>query len=395
MGDKILNITVILQMSFASHRDLLFGISKHAKSHHWRLKLIAAPENFNRETLQLNAADGTDGVITYGCGHAETAAYLCASNIPLVVIGSRERGLARRRHKIAFVRNNDIDIGRLGARHLLSLGRFRSFGFVPESIPTPCSTLRLRGFLEALDGKSDHIAIYRTPGGTHDGSPSDITMLRDWISALPKPAAVMAVYDLRGTHVLDAARRASVDVPSQLAVLGVDNDELLCDFTEPTLSSISPDYVHAGELAAMTLARLIRSRRNCKIPDVRCGEKKIVSRESTVPLSPGTAIVNQAVALIRKRALDGITPRQIVSELGVSRRLAELRYRQATGESMLTTILGLRLSAVREKLRNTNLPIASITAMCGFAGENYAKNLFKARFGLSMRDFRKKARTHS
>ena len=389
MKRKVLNIAVVLQMSFSSHRDLLFGISRYAKARHWRIKLICGPENFTRETLCNLDAEGIDGMITYGCGGHETAEYLSLSKTPLVIIGSRERGLARRHHKIAFVRNNDMGIGRQGALHLLSLGRFRAFGFVPENTPTPCTLLRLRGFTKALQGKAEHLSIYEAPAGALDGSSADLSGLSKWVAALPKPAAVMTVYDLRATHLLEVASHLSIQVPFQLAVLGVDNDELLCDFTEPTLSSISPDYETAGEQSATTLARLIQSRSKGELPDVYCHNTHIVQRESTAPIVPGATIVSKAVSLIRKKALAGISPAEVTAGLGVSRRLAELRYKQFTGESMLHTLLDIRLSAVQDKLKNTQLPIARITTNCGFRNQNYAKNLFKKRFGMSMREWRR------
>ena len=389
MKRKVLNIAVVLQTSFSSHRDLFFGISRYAKAHHWRIKLICGPENFTRETLCNLDADGIDGMITYGCGGNETAEHLSSSGTPLVVIGSRERGLAHRHHGIAFIRNNDMGIGRLGAQHLLSLGRFRSFGFVPENTPTPCTLLRLRGFTKALQGKADLLSIYESPPDAPDGSAADISCLSKWVDSLPKPAAVMAVYDLRAVHLLEAASDQSIQVPFQLAVLGVDNDELLCDFTEPTLSSVSPDYETAGKQSAIALARLIQSRGKGELPDVYYRNTRIVQRESTAPIVPGATIVNKAVSLIRKKALAGISPAEVTAGLGVSRRLAELRYKQFTGESMLHTLLDIRLSAVQDKLKNTQLPIAKITTNCGFRNQNYAKNLFKKRFGMSMREWRR------
>lgn len=387
---KIPTIAVILRLSFASHRDILTGISRYAKVHHWRLRLVDAPENFTAETLSRLLADGIDGIISYSCGTGETAELLRRIGTPLVVAGSREHEISGRRNSIRFCQINDVKIGRTGARHLASLGRFRTFAFLPENVKTPVSVLRMRGFLNESARLSQKVSVHRPEPGVVDGSAADIASLCAWIAAMPKPAAVMTAHDLRATHLLEAAHDAGLNIPSQLAVIGVDNDELLCDFTEPSLSSIAPNHTWLGEMSASTLGELMKPARHVNRPTtILCERLRIVERESTAPIAPGAAIVNAAISFIRKNALCNILPRDVVSSLGVSRRLAELRYRESTGESMQTTIINLRLEAVKARLAATRIPIGRITANCGFGNENYAKALFKSRIGMSMREYRR------
>lgn len=386
---KIPTIAVILRLSFASHRDMLIGISHYAKVHHWRMRLINAPENFTPETLSRLHNDGIDGIISYSCGTSETAQLLLKSQIPLVMAGAKESALSRRKHSIGFIRIDDVKIGRLGARYLTSLGRFRSFGFLPENVDTPCSSLRRRGFAEEIRRRFGRVYVYQASRNVEDGSADDLASLEAWIKHMPKPAAIMAVYDMRATHLLEAAHDAGLHVPSQLSVISVDNDQLLCDFTEPSLSSIAPDHIKIGEMSAAALDRLMKpvGRRKGALT-IQCEKVRIVERESSAPIAPGAAIVNAATAFIRKNALNGISPRDVVASLGVSRRLAELRYRESTGESMMSTILSIRLEALKEQLSTTSIPIGKATANCGFRNENYAKAFFKSRVGMSMRAYR-------
>ena len=113
-------------------------------------------------------------------------------------------------------------------------------------------------------------------------------------------------------------------------------------------------------------------------------KQPIVERQSAKPVTPATRLVEQATAFIRRNALKGIGAMDVVNHLGVSRRLADVRFRQFTGQSILAAILKVRLDEVKRRLRDTNTPIAKIAAACGFRGENYAKKLFKSRFGVSM-----------
>ena len=380
---KIYSIGIALRLSYASGRDLLYGISRYARTNcHWNLKL------FSPDDSKLPDAKGLDGFIT---SEPMPDDFLrTASNIPLVVIGTREPWLGRRMKDLTFVRNDDRDIGKFGAEFLQRLGTFRAFGFVPTNKPYYCSILRHEGFTAQLASSAAQTFKYVRPT-LNDGSTKDITALKNWLLNLPKPAAVMAVHDLRATHVLEAARDAKLSVPDELAVIGVDNDELLCDFTEPQLTSISPDHVYEGELAARELRRMLsRPDRWKHSKTVRSKKKTIVERESAKPIAPSARLAERAMAYIRRNALKGIGARDVVDHLGVSRRLADLRFRECHGKTILDAILEIRLNEVKRKLTTSKTPIRKITDACGFANEIHAKHLFKKRFGVSMRDYRQK-----
>ena len=169
----------------------------------------------------------------------------------------------------------------------------------------------------------------------------------------------------------------------------MDNDELLCDTAEPTLTSIAPDHIRLGELAAEALKNLMNGAHRHHALTIRSSVKTIVERQSAKPVTPATRLVEQAMAFIRRNALKGISAVDVVNHLGVSRRLADARFRQFTGQSILATILKVRLDEVKCRLRDTDTPIAKITAACGFKGENYAKKLFRSRFGMSMSEWRR------
>ncbi len=379
---KIFTIGIVLQLAYASGRDLLYGISRYARTHcHWNLKLLPPEADRIPDPQEL------DGLIT--SEPMPTDFLRSTPNLPIVVIGTREKWLGRRMKALTFVRNDDRDIGKFGADFLLRLGTFRAFGFAPTNVPYYCSILLGEGFTAQLAGNTAPTVNYNRPD-LKDGSPEDLAALREWLLQLPKPAAIMAVHDLRATHILEAARAARLKVPGELVVLGVDNDELLCDFTEPQLTSISPDHVYEGELAAQELRRLLsRPGRHRHSKTVRSQKKTVVERESTKPVSPSARLAERAAAYIRRNALKGIGARDVVEYLGVSRRLADLRFRECHGQTILDAILELRLNEVKRKLATSTAPIKKITAASGFATEIHAKHLFKRRFGMSMSAYRK------
>ena len=381
-NSRIYSIGVRLNLSYASGRDLLYGISNFAKKNcHWNIHLISSGDKDVENQL-----DSLDGIIT---SEPLPSAFVAKhSAIPLVVIGPRSEWLGRRRANLAFVRNDDEDIGRYSGKFLMGLGRFRAFGFVSTNIPYYCSVLRFAGFKNFLSKHGLKTAEYRLPE-VADGSIQDISAIKNWLESLPKPAAVMAVHDIRATHVLEAALKAKIKIPEELAVIGVDNDELLCDFTTPRLTSIFPDHVHEGELAASGLKRMLANH-ECRqrTRTVRSKKKSIFERESTAPVSPAARLVDMANAYIVRNATKGINAKDVIKHLGVSRRLADLRFRECTGKSILESILEARLEEIKRQLTNTSTTIKKITASCGFKNEIHAKHLFKKRFGVTMSDWR-------
>ena len=380
---KIYRIWVHLRLSYASGRDILYGISRYARANaHWNIRLL--PFSGEGSAQHFPLPEEADGIIT----SEPLTADAVTSPIPLVVIGTREKWLGRRMRSLAFVRNDDMSIGRFGANFLHVLGNFRSFGFVPTNRPYYCSILREEGFQAELAARKRTDVRRYVNEDAQDGSMVDLAALADWLDSLPKPAAVMAVHDLRATHVLEAAILRKIKVPEQLAVIGVDNDELLCDFTTPQLTSIFPDHVKEGELAATTLQSLLKSGDQRHAPTFRSSAKTIVERESTRPLSPATHLAEEAMSFIRHNALKGISAADVAKHLRVSRRLCDLRFKECQGETMLEAILRIRFAELKRRLTSSKTHIGKISSACGFSCESHAKRLFKKRFGMSMREWR-------
>ena len=374
----ILDIVLLLRLSYGSGRDILHGISVAARRmrSRWRLHVVnldaadAVPE-------LLRSLDAVaDGVIANGVYRPEIGTPLRDNPAPVVVIGTHLYALEARRERIARVHPDEDAIARLGARHLESLGRFRSFGFVR-------SGTRAEFFRAALAERGIATRIYEA---VPDGS-IDPERLALWLRDLPKPAAVMAMHDAMALVVLEAAARAGLRVPRDVALLGVDNDDLFCETADPPLSSVAVDHVRLGELAAAALRRLLANPHS-KPFSLTVAPTGVVERQSTRPVAPATALAERAAAFIRHNATKGIGAADVSAHLGVSRSLADLRFRQVHGESMLGMILRLRLDAAARKLRETDLPIGQVISSCGFGDPDHARRLFRSRFGCSMRAWR-------
>jgi LacI family transcriptional regulator len=212
--------------------------------------------------------------------------------------------------------------------------------------------------------------------------------MRAWLLALPKPCGIMAAIDLRAKQVLDTCLAAGIRVPEEIAVVGVDNDETLCENTLPTLSSVLPDFEGGGYLAAELLDRLMRGIQK-KPTQLTYGVRRLVQRQSTLYVPKSDRLIGQAVEFIRLNACAGIAVMDDVEKMNVSRRYAERHFRAACGHSILEEIQRRRLERVCALLRETHLPIRAIGERCGYDSEIYLKVLFKKRFGTTMRAYRK------
>ena len=141
-----------------------------------------------------------------------------------------------------------------------------------------------------------------------------------------------------------------------------------------------------------SLARLLRSRTPMGTRHLFSDVKRVVLRESTPHLPPSEGVVTRAKEFIAKHATEGITPADVAAHLGISRTLLDLRFRETQKTTVGRLITATKLAEVERRLRLTSLSITSIQELCGFASSNALKNLFKARYGVSMRAYRAKSR---
>ena len=210
-----------------------------------------------------------------------------------------------------------------------------------------------------------------------------------WVKWLPKPVGIMACYDILGRHVLEACRVGSVAVPDEAAIIGVDDDELLCELSEPALSSVAPDTYRTGYEAAELLDRLMSGERSEPrahlVPPLG-----VVVRKSSDMLAVDDESVSAAVRFIREHACSGIGVGDVLDDVPVSRRVLEARFKKLVGRSPHEEIERVRLARVQELLRQTDLTLEDVAEKTGFQHAEYLSALFKKRMGIPPSIYRKR-----
>ena len=387
---SVKKIVVGISIDNGSGREVLSGFVNfsEAKSF-WRMRLVQSPSELTAEAVRSAEARGVDGyVISFRCSD-ETIRTLSATAKPVVVVGIRNSGLENRRAPTAFIFNDNESIGTAAGDFASTLGNFRSYAYVHARRERGYSDERLVGFRKAIE-RHGHgsVSVYAT--NLPEGSDADIAALSDWLAGLPKPIALMAGCDWRAMHVLDAAQKSGLDIPEQVAVIGVDNDALLDAHSSPPLTSVHPDHVKIGFLAAKNLQRMMNLRNRTVNRATTVPPKGIAERESTRNIAPLSRLVNRAQQFISENACRGIETADVVAHLGCSRNLADLRYKAAEGMTIRAAIEKARLDEVSRLLRTTKRPLKAIAAQCGFSSSCRLSHLFRERFGVSPRHWREK-----
>ena len=379
-------VLVAVRMGNATGRQRLRGIYRYlAERGDWDVQLVRSEAELTPRYVQTACADGIEGFLVCFHPDGETLAALAASGVPVVTFAD----IPVQSHSRSFLRlpeeNNNL-IGETGARHFLSLGRFRSFGFVSDVDGLPWSRSRQEGFMQALGRRTQDFFPYVRVSGEND--PHDMQTLAEWIAMLPKPAAIMAAWDYRAAQVLSACRNMRLAVPSQVAVLGVDDEEFICEGVTPYLSSIRVDREGQGFSAASALDGMLHGKRRAAIDARPFRSVQLVVRRSTAPLAPSAELVARALAFIEGEARSGITVDDVADHLGVSRRLIDLRFQELGLGGVGEHIRMKRLEAARHLVETTRQSIAQIAATCGFVSPDSMRNLLRRHFGHSVRELR-------
>ena len=387
-------VVVALRMAGIAGQDKLNGIFSYLnEGHRWSLAIYRTQHEFTAETVRAEIARGVDGFLVGLPGTDDALAEISKSDLPAVLLNVPIKALMRRGGNVAMVKSDAKEVGKRAADALLSQGIYRCYGYVGYRTDDDWSRERGTAFRDALGAAGFVTRMYDL--AHFQNKVESREHLAKWLLSLPKPCGILAACDDRAYDVIDVCVENGIKIPAEVGLLGVNNDPLLCENISPTLSSVQPDFKEEGRLAAEILERLMARRRDGKGEAGLhlVGVKAIVHRETTFPLSNAGKLVQKAMAFIAKNAARKIGVPDVIRHLKVSRSLAELRFRELQRQTIHDAIATARLEEVRRRLATTHDTIEQISSDCGWQSANSLKNLFKRRFGTSMRDYRKQNRS--
>lgn len=390
-----MHIVALFNRAYESDRRMAAGaLRTFAKSPSAELRLLnpAAPD-FPTAARRLVQDWSIDGILasTDGCRAVRNGSFVRPGKrrpVCVAIDPDSKKGLGAS----GIVRIDDTLVARAAA-DLLTSRHLMNFAYVGTALPLEAmhSKTRAEAFAQVLAAHGHTCAIFAPTGRTPSGWISELPRLAAWLAKLPKPCGIMTYCDERAVQTIEACRMAGLILPDQVALVGVDNDTLLCESLSPTLSSIEPDFDSAGAAGAKMLTALLETHRAPRQPLIKTyGIRAAVERGSTVDLRGGGRLVNAARDHLRQHLSEKVSLCQLSRTLHVSQRLMELHAKNILGHSLREEMLRLRLENVRRLLRETELPLAEIAASSGFGSATALMLIFKRRYGMTAGDYRRR-----
>src|SRR5579862_2296900 len=370
------SVALLIETSNAYARGLLAGIMEYVRQHEpWSIYL---PELARGDVPPRWRGDGIIARIeTKAIARSVTRAKL-----PVVDVSA-----GRHVPSIPWIETDDEAIARLAVDHLHSRG-FRHLGFCGES-RFNWSRMRSDHFRKLGRAAGIHVHAYESSG--HEPWAKEHNALLAWLRRLPKPVGIMACYDIKAQQLLDVCRENDVPVPEEVAVLGVDNDPLVCGLTSPPLSSVIPNTRRTGYEAAAMLDRMMHGEKippkGHFIPPIG-----VETRQSTDVLALADREIAAAVRFIREHACDGATIGDLLRVVPLSRRVMESRYRKATGRTPHQDLVRFRIDRVKQLLAETDHSLERIATLSGFDHPEYMSVAFKRETGTTPGKYRNEAK---
>lgn len=384
-------VALLIESSRAYGRRILSGIARYVREHQpWAISL---QERSLGETCPSWFKDWKgDGVIAR-VENRQIASVIRRLRVPAVDVRYLLRNL-----NLPSVRPNDTSAARMAFDHLRQRG-FRHFAFCGFN-GADYSDIRRDTFTDCAMTAGFVCHVYSTRHDIHRKSTREYEArgLKDghavarWLKKLPKPLGLMACNDIRGQQVLNACRAAGIVVPNDVAVVGVDDDEVLCELSDPPLSSVSLDTERIGYEAAALLDQMIAGRKPAS-PNIFVEPAGVITRRSTDVLAIDDRQIADVLRLIHERANEGIDVGDILKNTPLSRSTLERRFLRLLGHTPKEEILRIRIARAKQLLAETDLPLADIAEKVGFEHAEYFNVIFKKKTRLTPGVFRTHAHT--
>ena len=375
-------VALIIETSVIYGRRMLAGVARYLRSHH-RWSVFIEQHELGTPPPTWLTSGHWDGILSRPTDHA-MARLFDRMNVPVVDLNDLYENL-----DLPWVGSDHVGIGKMGASHLLERG-FRNFAFCGFANEL-WSMQRFNGFRTGVPQSNGPISLYETPwrGPNMLRWDQDIEQIVKWLIALPKPVAIMACNDVRGLHVLEACSRAGVLVPEEVAVLGVDDEEIMCELCTPPLSSVAPNPEGIGYAAAELLDALMAGKRPRQLR-ISIDPIRVFCRQSTDVMAVSDWAVASAARFMREQALHGCRINDVLHKVNMSRATLEKRFRKHLNRSPKQEMRRIRIERIKQLLAETDFTLERIAELSGFEHPEYMSVLFKRETGQTPGKYRSK-----
>jgi len=383
---SIPNIALFLQGVRHYERELLRGIADFANLH--------GPWRFFRNVSYLSGEEQDPATLVR---RWQPDAMIIRESSPHRFDGILDGALpaiysptTERREGMPNIVVNDTAVGALAAGHLQQAG-LRHFAYCGVNAFF-WSRLRGEGFAARLLGLGHEAQMFESEDGAeYFGWNASRQRLLDWLAELPKPAGIFCCTDDFSLLVQEACEAMGLSIPDDIALIGVGNDESICELARVSQSSIRLNIRRGGYDAAAYLAELLDGgRREMMTTDIVIEPLGVAARQSTDAAETHDREVAKAISFIRNHVNAPTDVDDVVREVNLSRRRLYDRFREATGKNISAYIRDRRLEHFSRQLLETNRTVSEIAYAMGYESDSNVARLFKKHFGMTPVAYRKK-----
>ncbi len=375
------SVALLIESSNAYARGILDGVASYVRQHD-RWSIVLPEQDRTAPPPSWLARWKGDGIIAR-IETDEVAKAVSRTMLPVVDVSA-----ARLVPNIPWVETDDRAIAKLAAEHLLERG-FKNIGYCGDP-GFNWSKWREQYFREAVTEAGCEYSCHQSLSRLSQAYTwqKEKRGLMKWLKSLPTPIGIMACYDIKAQQLLDVCREVNLAVPEQVAVIGADNDRLLCELSEPPLTSVIPNSKRAGYEAAQLLDQMM-SGQDVK-PDALLVEPLgVETRRSTDILAIDDQYVASAVQFIRHHACSGINVADVLRNVPLSRRVLESRFQKYLGRTPHQEITRLKIDRVKQLLSETGLSLQVIADRTGYQHVEYLTVAFRKLVGVPPSEYRR------
>jgi LacI family transcriptional regulator len=382
---EVPKVALLVETSRGFGRDFLLGLARYSRLHGpWSFHIT--PGDY-KQVLPKMKHWGGSGIIAR-IADQRTAQAIINAKLPTIAIGLTEDQMTpgSALSKFSEISSDPVEVSTLAAEHLLKRGLSR-FAYVGSN-DRGWSGRREKTFRDYLLQRGIEPSVYTAPMLPRERLwEREQPKLARWMAGLPTPIGVFACDDDRGREVLEACKLAGLNVPEDVAVVGVDNDEVFCELSDPPLTSIAMNAHTAGYRAAALLDEMMRGRVR-KRQHIRVEALGVVTRRSTDIVAVDDEEVAVALQFIRRQNGAKVSVDQVAREVALSRRNLERRFRACLGRTVLEEIQLMRLERAKQLLVETTHPIFQVAEIAGFGSTGYFIQFFQKQVGKTPRRYR-------
>ncbi|HBG23942.1 MAG TPA: transcriptional regulator [Rikenellaceae bacterium] len=308
-------------------------------------------------------------------------------NIPIIIQNYYDRA-----NNVINLTGDYIGTGYMAADFFMKRG-FKNFAYY-GIVETIWSRERYQGYKERVEENNLSFYEYLENERSRERRAFNLDNLAKWLKSLPKPIAIFACDDQYALYISETCKIHDISIPNEISLMGVDNDNLFCNISNPPLSSILLDVEYGGYLVAKTICQLIKGEIT-QPEDIFVRAIQIVKRESTEKFTIRDRYILNVVEHIEHNFKNTISVDSLLKIVPLSRRVLEKRFRQNTGSSIYNYILSLRVENICHLLINTDRSIEYIATESGFKSNQNMSKLFFQFKQMTPSEYRKNYRNNS